>query len=291
VHQRIEIVKTQRGELSIAETCRLLKVSRSSVYYQSALPEDEVWLMNLIRDIWLQYPFYGYRKITQELKVVHQQGVNHKRVLRLMQKMEIQALYCKPNTSRKEKGAFIYPYLLKKLIINSVNQVWMIDITYLRLESKFFYLVAFIDVFSRYVTGWHLSPSLDTQSCLIALNKALKIASPDIINSDQGCQFTSTDWKEALDEHHIKISMTGKGRCLDNIYIERLWRTIKYEAIYLDEYDDFKALEKGINVFIQFYNEQRYHQALNYLRPADLYYAKETIPHNTRGCQNESLVL
>src|SRR5262249_40080069 len=158
-----------------------------------------------------------------ELRVKHQLIINQKRILRLMQIMQIQALYPKPNTSVKAKGAGVYPYLLKELCICAVNQVWMVDITYLRIKDRFVYLIACIDVYSRYVVGWHLHDTLDTDGCIKALYHALKIGKPDIMNSDQGSQFTSEAWCDILKSHHIQISMTGQGRCIDNVFIERLW--------------------------------------------------------------------
>ncbi len=269
-------MKTARGKLSIAKACELMDIARSSLYYLPMEADADIWLMNLIRDIWLQYPFYGYRKITKELYVVHHHTINAKRVFRLMQQMQIQALYPKPYTSRKEPKNAVYPYLLKDLVITAVNQAWMVDITYLRLGQGFVYLIALIDVHSRFVVGWHLHSTLDTQGCIMALYNALKIATPVIINSDQGSQFTSELWVSTLSDFQIQISMTGEGRCIDNVFIERLWRTIKYEAIYLNEYADIEELQSGIKQFFQFYNFDRYHQALNYLRPADVYF--ETVP-------------
>lgn len=277
------MVKTTRGKLSITKACELVDIARSTLYYKPVAAQDDVWLMNLIRDIWLKYPFYGYRKITCELRVVHHHTINAKCVLRLMRTMQIQALYPKPNTSHKVPGKSVYPYLLKDLSMTSINQAWMVDITYLRLEHGFVYLIAFIDVFSRYVVGWHLSHTLDAQSCVIALFNALKTASPYIINSDQGSQFTSDIWVNALSEMCIRISMTGQGRCIDNVFIERLWRTIKYEAIYLNEYNDFEQLKIGLKRFFKFYNFERYHQALGYLRPADIYFKSSRLTKKIVG--------
>ena len=206
----------------------------------------DIFLMNLIRDIWLKRPFYGYRRITKELQVIYRYNINRKRVKRLMSFMCIEALYPQPKTSIKAPENAVYPYLLRDLNIKHVNQVWMVDLTYIKLEKTFVYLVALIDVFSRYIVGWAISKSLSTESCLRALNKALKIAKPQIINSDQGCQFTSKLWVKELTKIGIKISMDGKGRCIDNVYIERFWRAIKYEAIFLNEYDDINELEKGV---------------------------------------------
>ena len=279
VSDRIQLARSGYQDLSKVQLCRLLSVNRSSIYYEAhpLNEEDDVWLMNLIRDIWLSKPFYGYRKITFELRVKYKLSINKKRVLRLMQIMKIQALYPKPNTSAKAKDSKVYPYLLRDLTINRINQVWMVDITYLRFKNRFVYLIALIDVYSRYVVGWHLHDTLDTDGCIKALYNALKIGKPDIINSDQGCQFTSEQWCEIIKNKHIKVSMTGQGRCIDNVFIERLWRTIKYEAIYLNEYDDVAGLKSGIKKFIGFYNRERYHQSLGYLRPGEIYFEKKAI--------------
>ena len=229
--------------------------------------------MNEIRDIWDKHPFYGYRKITASLKDAGYQ-INHKRVQRLMQLSGIQAIYAKPKTSIKSAKNKVYPYLLKQLDINHAHQVWQVDITYLRYSSGFMYLTALIDVYSRYVVGWSLSNTLDTDSCIDALNNALKYGKPDIINSDQGCQFTSEKWIQQLLEKDIKVSMTGKGRCLDNVYIERFWRSFKQEAFYLNDYRYVAELNLAISAYVRFYNDERLHQSLKYLRPMDVYMAE-----------------
>lgn len=247
-----------------------MNVNRSLLYYESTAEED-VWLINTIREIWLAYPFYGYRKITVVLRLEYGLKVNCKCVLRLMRLVGIQAIYPKPKLSKICAENKVYPYLLRELSINRINQVWMTDITYLKLGTRFVYLVALIDVCSRYIIGWNISFMLDTDNCLEALAKALKVGRPEIINSDQGSQFTSDAWIKELLVNSIKISMDGKGRCKDNIYIERFWRTIKYEAIYLNEYSDFATLYHGIKEYIEFYNERRPHQSLDYLRPAEIY--------------------
>lgn len=273
---RIQAARKEHSMISMIRRCELLKVNRSTVYYQSNEPnENEILLMNLIRDIWLQYPFYGYRKITRELNIVYNKHVNHKRVLRLMNVMEIEALRPKPKTSLKMAGHVIYPYLLRNMNITRANQVWMTDLTYIKFKSGFVYLIALIDVYSRYVIGWNLAETMHVEGCLVALKKALKIAKPEIINNDQGSQFTSETWILSLLNLGIKISMDGKGRCLDNVYIERFWRSIKYEAIHLNEYDCLKALYKGIKSYIEFYNNVRYHQSLNYSTPASIYFSRK----------------
>jgi putative transposase len=278
---RIAAALLEHPDISKTRRCQLLCVNRSTLYYKPVhLEEDDIFLMNLIRDIWLKRPFYGYRRITKELQVVYQHNVNRKRIKRLMSMMGIEALYPKPKTSLKSLENAIFPYLLRGLSIDRVNQVWMVDITYIKLGKGFVYLVALIDVFSRYIVGWALSKTLSTEGCLKALKKALKIAKPEIINSDQGSQFTSVFWKNALIKVGIKISMDGKGRCIDNVYIERFWRAIKYEAIFLNEYDDIDELEKGIKKYIHFYNFERYHQSLNYETPAKMYFSRKRSSSN-----------
>lgn len=271
MEKRLTLAKKTHKQLSLSRRCKLLGVCRSRVYYRPVVDKEDIELMNLIREIWLMYAFYGYRKITQELRVVYQKNINEKKVLRLMREMQIQAIYPKPNTSKPAKDKTDYPYLLKDLDIDFVNQVWMIDITYLKLHHRFVYLIALIDVFSRYVVGWCLSYTLATEPCLAALEMALKIAKPFIVNSDHGAQFTSEIWTEKLKTLKIKISMTGNGKCHDNIYIERLWRTIKYEAFYLNEFKDFDELKKSLKQFIYFYNNKRYHQSLNYKTPGFIF--------------------
>ncbi len=233
---RIAMARTEHPNINLTRRCQLLGVNRSTLYYKSkGISDDEVFLMNLIRDIWLKRPFYGYRRITKELQVVYHQEINRKRVKRLMSAMGIEALYPKPKTSLKSLENAVYPYLLHQISIARANQVWMVDITYIKLGERFVYLVALIDVFSRYLVGWTISETLSTECCLKALKKSLKVATPEIINSDQGSQFTSRFWISALRKAGIKISMDGKGRCIDNVYIERFWRAIKYEAIFLNE--------------------------------------------------------
>lgn len=259
-------------DISIRRQCALLGVNRSTLYYASkATDVDDVGLLNEIRDIWNKYPFYGYRRITIELR---KQGhvVNRKRVQRLMALGGIYAVFPGPNTSRRNKKHAVHRYLLRDIEIIRPNQAWMVDVTYLRMETGFVYLVALIDVHSRYIVGWNLSTTLETTFCMDALKSALKSATPEIINSDQGCQFTSEEWVGCLQEHNIQISMTGKGRCLDNVYIERFWRNIKREEFYLNAYDSIKNLKKEIAKYMNFYNHVRPHQALKYHTPASVYF-------------------
>lgn len=273
---RRKLVEIAPKELSLRRCCELLHINRSTLYYdEKPVDIDDVELLNKIRDVWERYPFYGYRRITRELRNNHALKVNRKRVLRLMQVSGIQAIFPGPNTSKRNKLHAVHPYLLKGLKVVRPNQVWMVDITYLRMPGGFMYLVALIDVYSRYVVGWSLSNTLDTSSCIDALKSALTWGEPEIINSDQGSQFTSDDWVNFLREWRIDISMTGKGRCSDNIYIERFWRSFKREEFYLHEYDDVKSLKEAIRNYIEFYNQKRWHQSLGYKTPADFYFEQE----------------
>lgn len=272
--RRQQFIK-KHDELSLRRQCELLGVNRSTIYYSSAeIDADDVDVLNEIREIWERYPFYGYRRITKELKF-KSHNINRKRVQRLMQLGEIQAIYPGPNTSRRNRLHAVHPYLLRGVDIVRPNQAWMIDITYLRLNGGFMYLVALIDVHSRYIVSWSLSNTLETGFCLDALKKGLVIAEPEIINSDQGCQFTSDDWVEVLKEYGIRISMTGKGRCLDNVYIERFWRSFKGEKFYLNEYHNVQELRQAIVEYVEFYNQRRWHQSLDYKTPAEVYFAQE----------------
>lgn len=226
--------------------------------------------MNEIHEIWTETPFYGYRRITAELR---QQGyeVNRKRVQRLMNLMNLQALYPKPKTSCSNQQHMKYPYLLSGLKITRPDQVWATDITYIPMERGFVYLVALIDLYSRYIVSWKVSISLEAEFCLAMLESALNRSKPEILNSDQGCQFTSEAWTEMLKYHHVQISMDGKGRCMDNIYIERFWRSLKQEEIYLNPTDNVKQARQSIQDYMEFYNHRRLHQSLNYRTPAELY--------------------
>ncbi len=286
--RRRELVDLQYTDLSLRRQCELLTINRSTLYYEERPPDTEdIDLLNMIRDIWLRYPFYGYRRITKELNS-NSLLVNRKRVQRLMKVGGIRALYAGPNTSKRNKKHAVHPYLLRDLKVNRSNQAWMIDITYLRMPKGFMYLVALIDVHSRYVVGWSLSNTLDTSSCIDALKFGLCIAKPEIINSDQGCQFTSEQWIEHLRDEGIKISMTGKGRCLDNIYIERFWRSFKQEEFYLNEYESVKSLRAAIKAYIEFYNHKRWHQSLDYKTPAQVYFDNAGLKEPVDMCTSPS---
>lgn len=240
------------------------------LYYRESEDKENFILSNRIVEIFSKYPIYGYRRITA---ILNREGVsaNHKRVQRLMNEMNLHAIYPRPNTSKKDKNSAVFPYLLGNLLINRPHQVWQVDITYLRTKHGFMYLVALIDVYSRMAVGYRLSNSLCTDSCKSALDDAIcKYGAPHIINSDQGSQFTSEAWVKKLSYHKIKISMTGKGRCIDNVYIERLWRAFKYEGSYLYQWNSIEALKVNIPLWINWYNFKRPHQSLDYLTPAEV---------------------
>ena len=264
------MIDQQNKRISVRRQWQLLSLHRSGYYYKKA-SKDEKEARQAISEIYAQYPIYGYRRITA---ILHNMGykINRKKVLRLMRKLKLKAIYPKPNTSKRKQQDMVYPYLLNKLAISRCNQVWQVDITYIRTNHGFMYLVALIDVYSRYIVGARLSNSLCTQSCLQALEDAvIKHGQPEIINSDQGSQFTSKEWTEALQNAGIAISMTGKGRCCDNAYIERLWRTAKAEGFYLNDWRTAKELKQNLGTWLKWYNEARPHQSINYQVPQQVY--------------------
>jgi len=233
--------------------------------------------MRLIDEQYLRTPFYGYVKMTQYLRQEKQYQVNHKRVYRLMKQMGLQAVAPRPRTSQPTTGHKIYPYLLRGVEITQPNQVWSADITYVPMPRGFMYLVAILDWYSRYVLSWEISNTLDGAFCLTALERALQQGKPEIFNTDQGAQFTAHAFKARLELAQIKISMDGKGRVFDNIFIERLWRTVKYENIYLNEYDTGLELVAGLANYFDFYNHERFHQSLDYRTPAQVYHYNQII--------------
>ncbi len=266
-------------ELSITRQCRLLGVSRSTFYYQAvAASAAELALMRKIDEIHLKRPFYGSRRIRNDLE---DQGltVNRKKIRRVMRKMGIEALHPRQRTSRPGKGHRIYPYLLKDLVIDRPNQVWSTDITYIPMAKGFLYLVAILDWHSRKVLAWRLSNTLDTQFCIEALEEALeRYGAPEIFNSDQGCQFTSQAFTGVLSTAGIRISMDGKGCWVDNVFVERLWRSLKYEEVYLRAYESVAEAEEKISDYFQFYNGERRHSSLGYRTPDRVYCNEIAIP-------------
>jgi putative transposase len=256
----------------VRRQCALLGLARSSLYSQPVAESAEnLHLMRLLDAQYTATPFYGSRRMTAWLRV---QGyaVNRKRVTRLMHQMGIEAIYAKPKLSQPIAGHKIYPYLLRGVTIERVNHVWSTDITYIRLQHGFIYLVAVIDWFSRYVLSWALSITLDGAFCLEALEAALQGGRPEIFNTDQGAQFTSRAFTERLSHGGIQISMDGRGRALDNVFVERLWRTVKYEEVYLREYSTVREAQQGLRRYFGFYNDERLHQALGYRTPAAVYH-------------------
>jgi len=231
-------------------------------------------IMDLIDKIYTDYPFYGNRRIKNELNLTHHIPIGRDHVRTLMETMGIQAIYPKKNLSWPNKQHQVYPYLLRNLKIDKPNQVWSVDITYIKLTVGFAYLVAIIDWFSRYVINWKLANSLDIEFCLDCLNEAVgqNKNKPEIFNSDQGSHFTSPKFIGILKNNNIQISMDGRGRCLDNIFVERLWRTVKQENIYLNSYQNVKETKTGLNEYFLFYNNRRRHQSLNYLTPREVHF-------------------
>ncbi|NOE48049.1 IS3 family transposase [Vibrio cholerae] len=262
--------------LPIKRQCELLNIARSSAYYQPiGLSAEEITLRRMIDEIHLQYPFMGSRRIRNEL-AKKGYSVNRKRVVRLMRDMAIGAIYPKPKTTLANKAHKVYPYLLRDIDVTYPNQAWAIDITYIPMAKGFLYLVAIIDWYSRKVLAWRLSNTMDTSFCIEALEEALKhYGPPDIFNSDQGSQFTSTEFTQKLIEHNVRISMDGKGRWVDNVFIERLWRSLKYEEVYLKAYTTPREAELEIGNYMVFYNEERNHQGLNNLTPDEAYFGRQ----------------
>jgi putative transposase len=264
----------------VTTQCRLLNVARSTAYYRP-LPfsDEDLSLMRQIDEIHLELPAYGSRRIRDELETQGHQ-VNRKKVQRLMREMGITALYPKPRTSVPCVGHKIYPYRLKGLAIDRPNQVWATDITYIPMTRGFMYLVAIMDWHSRKVLTWRLSNSLDSHFCVAALEEALnRFGAPGIFNTDQGAQFTSAAFTDVLKAHDITISMDGKGRWVDNVFVERLWRTVKYEDIYLKAYETPADLRRGLDCFFMFYNRRRRHTALDRKTPDNVYFNQLTMPN------------
>lgn len=261
-------------ELPIRRQCQVLEIGRSSYYYQAVpVNQADVDLMRLIDEIHLKYPFYGSRKVRNELKA---RGIKVGRghVRTLMRKMGIEALYQKPRLSKPNPGHKIYPYLLRNLEISRANQVWVSDICYLPMARGFCYLVAVMDWASRRVLAWRLSNTLDPTFCTEALEEALKnYGTPEIFNTDQGSQFTSEAFTGILSAREIKISMDGKGRWMDNVFIERLWKSVKYEEAYLKGYNSIVEARRELGVYFEFYNRQRWHQSLDNRTPDEVYWA------------------
>lgn len=276
VKEKRSLIEPGHAKISIVRQCRLIGLTKSAYYYR---PHGEsafnLALMRLIDAQYTRTPYYGTPKMTAWLGRMGYK-VNPKRVRRLMRLMGLMAVYPKPWLSTPDKEHKKYPYLLRGLKITRHDQVWSTDITFIRLFNGFIYLVAVMDWYSRYVLSWELSTTLDKEFCIKALDDALKISTPDIFNTDQGSQFTSAEFTGRLEDEGIKISMDGRGRALDNIFVERLWRTVKYEEVYLKSYRTVEEARASLDVYFRSYNRERIHESLDYRTPFEVYFDKET---------------
>lgn len=276
VEQKRQLVEPGHSQISIRRQCDLLGLNRASYYYQAASESPlNLKLMRLIDEYYLKMPFYGWPRMTAHLR---RQGyeINHKRVQRLMQKMGLQAIYPRPRPKNERHDHKIYPYLLRGLDIVRRDQVWSTDITYIPIKNGFMYLVAVIDWYSRYILSWQLSNTLDGHFCQVALQQALSQSKPEIFNTDQGVQFTAEAFTSILNQAGIQISMDGRGRALDNIFIERFWRSLKYDDIYPHNYATVPDLLAGLQRYFTLYNHERLHQSLDYRTPAEVYFAQDS---------------
>ena len=272
--ERLALVERSDSELPLTTQAHLLGLSRSSLYYQPVGPsQEEVQIKHRIDAIYTNYPFYGSRRIAAQLQL-EELSPGRTTVQRYMQEMGIAAISPRPNLSRRHPEHQVYPYLLRHITSQSPNHVWGVDITYVRLRTGWMYLVAILDWFSRYIVAWELDDTLELPFVLTAVDRALERAQPVIWNSDQGSHFTSPQYTARLKAANVLISMDGKGRALDNIFVERLWRTVKYEEVYLQEYGSPRAARQGLSSYLQFYNEERLHQSLGYQTPAAVYYGR-----------------
>src|SRR5689334_22696485 len=270
--ERRKLVEWEHSELSVSAQAQLLSLNRTSLYYQPVAPSaEEIALKHRIDELYTEHPYYGSRKITEQLKREGKE-VNRKAVQRHMREMGLAAIVPGPHLSKRAHQAAIFPYLLTNVTARYPNHVWGLDITYIRLRHGWLYLVAILDWYSRYVISWELDQTMQVGFVLEAMQRALQQAQPIICNSDQGSQFTSTPYIDLLKKHDVQISMDGRGRALDNIFTERLWRTIKYEEVYLKDYSSPREARQSLAQYLQFYNERRLHQSLEYRTPAELYF-------------------
>ncbi len=266
-------IEPEHKSISIKRQCELTGMSRSGYYYKPKTESEENLAMMLeIDKQYLKTPYYGVKKMCAYLRSLKHE-VNIKRVRRLMRLMGMEVIYCKPRLSQPGKGHKKYPYLLKGLSIERANQVWSTDITYIPMKQGFMYLAAVIDWHSRYVLSWRLSNSLDGVFCNDALEESFNYGKPEIFNTDQGVQFTSERFTQLLKSREISISMDSRGRAIDNVFVERLWRTVKYEYVYLHSQEDVRELYEGLKEYFDFYNNIRFHQALDYKTPAEVYFS------------------
>ncbi|CCK80225.1 integrase [Desulfobacula toluolica Tol2] len=280
IEEKKQRIQSKHSKISIQRQCELIGLPRSS-YYRESRGEQEtpenLELMKLIDIEYTDHPFYGTRQMRN---IMRRKGykINRKRVQRLMRKMGIQSIAPKPNTSKAHPQNKVYPYLLRTFDVTRSNQVWSTDITYIPLSGGFVYLTAVMDWHSRYVLSWELSITMDKEFCISSLEMALRChGTPYIFNTDQGSQYTSHEFTKVLKYKDIKISMDGKGRCMDNIFIERLWRSVKYEEIYVNEFQSVEQLRKSLKKYFNFYNHERPHQSFNGQTPAEIYYGKNQL--------------
>jgi len=273
--RRREWIDGQEGTVSLACQCRLLGLARSGIYYQPAAESAEnLALMRLLDEEYTRHPFYGVRRMSWFLRQAGYEA-NPKRVRRLLRLLGLEALYPKPRLSQGDGRAGRFPYLLGQLTIERADQAWCTDLTYIRLKDGFIYLTVILDWHTRYVISWRLSDRLEGGFCLAALEEALRRGRPEIFNNDQGTQFTSEEFVGRLQEAGVQVSWDGRGRVFDNIFVERFWRTVKYEDVYLREYRTLAEARTGLGRYIEFYNWQRPHSALEYQPPAAVYYGCE----------------
>ena len=273
--EKVLLLKKDHEELSLARQCELMGIARSTAYYEAHKePEDEN-LLRALDEIYTAYPFYGKRKMAFELQ---RQGfqVGVKKACSLMKKLGLQCIFRSPKTSEPHPFHKKYPYLLRGVPICRPNQVWGTDITFIRMQRGFLYLMAVLDWHSRFVISFRLSITMEKEFCVEGLKEALENGKPEIFNTDQGSQFTSYEFTDVLLENQIQISMDGRGRCLDNVFTERLWRSVKYEEVYLKSYASVEEAEESLRAYFHFYNHQRPHQALKYKTPAEIYFQKLT---------------
>ena len=266
-----EMLDAMHEKLSIREQCRIMAMPRSRYYYQSRPVMLDMKIADEIDRIYTKRPYYGSRRIREEMKRLGY-VIGRGRIRRYMTLMGYRAIYPRKNLSRPNKEHHVYPYLLRGVKVDHVNQVWGSDITFIPMSHGFAYLVVIMDWYSRCVLSWRLSTTLDADFCIEAINEALvACGEPEIFNSDQGCQFTSRGFTEKLLAKSIRISMDGRGRAFDNIFVERLWRTVKYEEVYIKSYESVNECRESLRTYFEFYNQQRFHQALGYATPAEVY--------------------
>jgi putative transposase len=272
------MIDVNHDQMSIRRQCGVLGIGRSNFYYEPVMPADKSLIANEIHELWQEFPVYGYRKITAALQRMDY-DINHKRVLRMMRDMKIQAIYPKHKTTIANKEHKIYPYLLGGFEVAKPDDVWASDITYIKMQTGFMYLIAIIDVYSRYCVGWTFVNTMDGLHCNQMLEQALNLGrKPRILNTDQGSQFTSSSWTGLAECNGIQVSMDGKGRWVDNVYVERFWRTMKHEHILIHDFETVQQARISIDNFVNKYNHKRLHQSLGYATPAEVYGGLITIP-------------